>query len=38
MCGYLILKLKEVRDSYLKLILEVCSDLCGLEVGGGFWE
>lgn len=38
MYGYLILKLREVRDSYLKLILEVCSELCGLEVGGGFWE
>ncbi|MCH2048473.1 MAG: tocopherol cyclase family protein [Trichodesmium sp. ALOHA_ZT_67] len=38
MRGHLTLKLKEVRDSHSKLILEARSDLCGLEVGGGSWE
>ena len=38
MHGHLTLKLREVRDSYSKLILEARSELCGLEVGGGSWE
>ena len=38
MKGNLILRLREVTNGHSKLILEAQSDLCGLEIGGKFWE